>query len=112
MSNSGRQGELVFARKMRDVGYIVNDVSSDPEYWAKDIDFFCINPNTEAVRAFEVKWDTRINQTGNLYLELFNVHSKSRKGWFNFTEADFLAYGDATSKVFYIIPMEKLRERA
>lgn len=111
MANNGRQGELLFSRRMRDAGYIVNDVSSDPEYWEKDIDFFCINPSTEAARAFEVKWDTRIHQTGNLYLELSNVHSKGGKGWFSFTQADFLAYGDAASKVFYIIPMAELRER-
>lgn len=112
MSNNGRQGELIFARRMRDAGYIVNDVSGDREYWTKDIDFFCTNPTTEASRSFEVKWDTRIHQTGNLYLELTNVHSEGGAGWFNFTQADFLAYGDAASKVFYIIPMEKLRERA
>lgn len=112
MSNSGRQGELIFSHKMREAGYLVEDVSGDPNYFDKDIDFFCINPKTEAARAFEVKWDTRIHQTGNLYLEISNVHSKGGNGWFNFTQADFLAYGDAASKVFYIIDMEKLRERA
>lgn len=61
MSNSGRQGELIFSHKMREAGYIVNDVSGDPEYWTKDIDFFCINPETQASRSFEVKWDTRIH---------------------------------------------------
>jgi hypothetical protein len=85
MANSGRQGELIFSKKMRDAGYIVNDVSGDPEYWQKDIDFFCTNPETGATRAFEVKWDTRINQTGNLYLEISNVHSNGGNGWFNFT---------------------------
>lgn len=112
MSNSGRQGELIFSRRMQEAGYIVNDVSGNRDYWEKDIDFFCTNPATGAARSFEVKWDTRIHQTGNLYLELTNVHSKGGRGWFTFTQADFLAYGDAASKVFYIIPMEKLRERA
>lgn len=112
MSNSGRQGELIFSHKMRESGYTVNDVSGDPNYWAKDIDFFCINPATGASRSFEVKWDTRINQTGNLYLEQSNIHSKGGQGWFNFTQADFLAYGDANTKTFYIIPMQKLKERA
>lgn len=111
MTNSGRQGELLFSRRMREAGYLVEDVSGNRDYWEKDIDFLVTNPSTGAVRAFEVKWDTRINQTGNLYLELSNIHSKGGEGWFSFTQADFLAYGDAASKVFYIIPMEKLRER-
>ena len=46
MTNNGKQGEQVFSYKMREAGYIVNDVSGDPEYFDKDIDFFCINPAT------------------------------------------------------------------
>lgn len=105
MSNLGNLGEQVFSHKMKEAGYIVNNVSGDPEYWEKDIDFFCINPETHASRSFEVKFDARINQTGNLYLELSNIHSKGGQGWFNFTQADFLAYGDAATKTFYIIDM-------
>lgn len=111
MNNNGRQGELLFRQRMIEAGYSINDVSGDPEYWTKDIDFICTNPTTGASRAFEVKWDTRIANTNNLYLELTNVHSKGGKGWFNFTQADFLAYGDAQAKKFYIIPLDKLRER-
>lgn len=76
-SNSGRQGELVFARRMREVGFGVEDVSGNPEYYDKDIDFIITSPSG-ATRTFEVKWDSRINQTNNLYLELTNVHSKDR----------------------------------
>lgn len=112
MANNGKQGEQAFAWRMREAGYTIQDVSNNPDYWTKDIDFIATSPTTGATRSFEVKWDTRIHQTGNLYLELSNVHSKEGRGWFKFCEADFLAYGDATSKVFYIIPMEKLRERA
>lgn len=110
--SSGRQGELIFSRKMIEAGFTVQDVSGNSEYWEKDIDFICNNPRTGNTRTFEVKWDSRINQTGNLYLELSNIHSKGGQGWFNFTQADFLAYGDAATKTFYIIPMDKLKEKA
>jgi hypothetical protein len=90
---------------MRQAGYIIQDVSNNPDYWTKDIDFIATSPTTGATRSFEVKWDARINQTGNLYLELSNVHSKGGKGWFTFCQADFLAYGDAAAKVFYIFDM-------
>ena len=110
-SNNGRQGELVFARTMRNIGFGVEDVSGNPEYYDKDIDFIITSPLTGATRTFEVKWDSRIYYTNNLYLELTNIHSKGQQGWFRFCQADFLAYGDANTKRFYIIDMSKLRER-
>ncbi len=72
-------------------------MSGNPDYWYKDIDCFCTSPRTGATKSFEVKWDSRINTTGNLYLELTNVHSKGGRGWFSFCEADYLAYGDAAA---------------
>ena len=111
MNNIGNLGEQVFSYKMREAGYIVNNVSGNPEYWTKDIDFFCTNPETGATRSFEVKYDTRLSETGNLFLELSNVHSKDGLGWFRFCQADFIAYGDAKSRTFYIIPTKELHER-
>ena len=111
MANNGKQGEYVFSYRMKEAGYTLQNVSNNSSYWDKDIDFLATSPTTGATRSFEVKWDSRINQTGNLYLELSNIHSKGGKGWFTFCQADFLAYGDAQSKVFYIIDMQKLRER-
>lgn len=110
MSN-GRQGELLFAQTMRDGGYAVVDVSGNPDYWYKDIDFIITSPITNNTRTFEVKWDSRIGQTGNLYLELTNIHSKGGKGWFEFSEADYVAYGDANARIFYVIPLLDLKQR-
>ena len=83
MSN-GKIGEALFAQTMIENGYKVQDVSNNPDYWYKDIDFFITSPTTNQVKTFEVKWDSRIGSTGNLYLELTNIHSKGGKGWFNF----------------------------
>lgn len=69
---------------MESGNYSVVDVSSNSDYWDKDIDFIVTSPTTGAVKSFEVKWDSRINSTGNLYLELSNVHSKGGKGWYTF----------------------------
>jgi hypothetical protein len=92
-------------------GYGVEDVSNNPCYWEKDIDFIITSPFTGAVKSFEVKWDSRISSTNNLYLELSSAHSKGGKGWYKFCEADYLAYGDAVNKVFYIISFPELKER-
>lgn len=112
MANNGKQGEQLFKEIMESRGYAVEDVSNNPSYWYMDIDFIITSPTSGEVRTFEVKWDTRINRTGNLYLEKTNVHSRGGYGWFEFTKADYLAYGDAVSGQFYIIPMDQLRKAA
>lgn len=111
MANNGKQGERLFQLRMSELNYEMQDVSDNPNYWYKDIDFIATSPKTGLTKTFEIKWDSRINSTGNLYLELTNVHSKGGKGWFEFCEADFLAYGDAAAQCFYIIPIAALRER-
>ena len=110
MSN-GKQGERLFQQIMASRNYKVDDVSGNSEYWYRDIDFIVTSPTTGATKSFEVKWDGRIGRTGNLYLELTNRHSKGGKGWYQFCEADYLAYGDASAEVFYIIPFGALKER-
>lgn len=107
----GKLGERIFRQKMTDKGYGVQDVSGNPDYWYRDIDFLITSPYTGAIKSFEVKYDSRINRTGNMFLELECINSKGGKGWFEFTEADFIAYGDSESRTFYIIPLLELKER-
>lgn len=107
----GKLGERVFRQKMIERGYSVQDVSGNPDYWYRDIDFLITSPYTGAIKSFEVKYDSRINRTGNMFLELESINSKGGKGWFEFTEADFIAYGDSESRTFYIIPLLELKER-
>lgn len=113
MSNNGKQGERLFKETMEARGYDVIDVSGNPDYWYKDIDFIITSPTTGETKTFEVKWDTRINSTDNLYLERTSTFTKQPGieglGWFEWCEADYLAYGDAVSGQFYIIPVNKLR---
>ena len=106
----GKQGETLFKSIMQSKGYEVQDVSAEPEYWEKDIDFIITSPTTGLTKTFEVKYDYCINYTGNLYIELTNIYSKGGKGWFQFCQADLLAYGDAHNNIFYIIDMEQLRK--
>lgn len=109
--NNGKQGERLFAQTMKNRNYIVNDVSKNPDYWSKDIDFIITSPTTGLTKTFEVKWDSRICKTGNLYLELSNRNSAGGLGWFKFCEADYIAYGDSVKRKFYIIPLLELKER-
>lgn len=108
---NGKQGEELFKQIMQNRNYKVVDVTDNPDYWVKDIDFIVTSPTTGLTKSFEVKYDQKINKTNNLYLELVNVHSYGGSGWFEFCQADYLAYGDATTNTFYIIPLLELREK-
>lgn len=112
--NNGKQGERLFKQIMEERGYDVQDVSNNPDFWDKDIDFIVTSPTSGLTKTFEVKWDSCIGSTGNLYLELTNINSKQWRGegWWLHCKADYLAYGDAASRTFYIIPLLELRERA
>lgn len=109
--NNSRYGEELFAQLMSANGYIVEDVSNNPSYWDKDIDFVITSTFTNTTKTFEVKWDSRIAQTGNLYLEFISKYSRGGYGWYEFCKADYLAYGDANSKQFIIVDMKQLRDR-
>lgn len=107
----GKQGEKLFQQIMESRNYKVKDVSNNSDYWYRDIDFIITSPTSGETKSFEVKWDSKINKTGNLYLELTNIYSKGGQGWYTFCEADYIAYGDAAARVFYIIPLLELKKR-
>lgn len=111
MSNNGKQGEQLFEQIMSCRNYKIENVSNNPDYWRQDIDFVITSLTTGAVKSFEIKWDSKIHKTDNLYLEIANKNSEGALGWYKFCKADYLAYGDAITGTFYIIPLDKLRER-
>ena len=110
--NNGKLGESLFSQLMSAKGYTVKDVSNDSRYFSRDIDFIITNP-TGATRTFEVKWCEKIHKTENLFLEIINPrsHQWSGQGWWKHCQADYLVYGDAVNRKFYIIPLLELRER-
>lgn len=113
MSNSGKEGERLFSEWAAADGYIVNDLSGDSYYFDKDIDFLLTNPTTGNSRTFEVKWCYGISKYGNLFLEFINPRSQqwNGEGWWPNCQADFLAYGDAINRKFYVFDMKQLRAR-
>ena len=110
--NSGKEGERLFSKLMAAKGYSVEDVSGNEQYFAKDIDFIITNPLGE-VKTFEVKWDYKISKYENLFLEIQNPRSRqwNGQGWWKHCKADYLVYGDAVNRKFYIIPMVELSNR-
>lgn len=109
----GKQGEMLFAQIMTQRGYKVVDTTDIASYQKYDIDFILTSSATGLTRSFEVKYDTRINRTNNLYLELTNIHSKQwgGQGWWLHCNADYLAYGDYHTKKFYVFELKELKEK-
>lgn len=84
------------------------DRRESPEYWKKDIDF-SVSKDGKSFD-IEVKWDNKINDSGAMFLELITNIQEGRIGWANYTEADFIFYGDAMRQVFYVFRVEDMRE--
>ncbi len=110
MANNGKQGEALFKQLMENRGYQVEDVSADPQYYYKG-DFLVTSPTTGLTKIIECKWDTKINKSGNLYLEFINTNSPGGAGWYESCKADYLAYGNAKTNVFLMVDMQELRQR-
>lgn len=104
-----RAGEYELKQYLKGNGFKVIDVSGNSAYWHKDIDLIATDASG-ITKTIEIKWDNRICQTGNLYIEYYNDCSKEHKGWINFTQADILAYGDSYNSVFYLFKMDDIKE--
>lgn len=101
-------GELSAYNYLQGKGYKVIDATQEPEYWAQDIDLIAKKDGKEIT--IEVKWDSIIAKTGNLFVETLTDIDKGKQGWFQFCKADLLYYGDAQKHIFYVIKMSDLRE--
>lgn len=58
----------------------------------------------------EVKYDSLINRTGNLFIEFISNVIHPKAGWFSTTKADIIFYGDSVTNDFYAFHMDRLRE--
>ena len=63
----GIRGENAVYNYLIQEGYQVEDVSENPEFWQLDIDFLITKDGCS--KSIEVKNDTALGRTGNLYIE-------------------------------------------
>lgn len=103
-----KAGETEAKELFAKCGYVVKDVSSNSNYFDKDIDLIVTN-TTGITKTIEVKADNRIADTGNLFIEYLNPRSKGGLGWFRFCQADLLYYADMTNKLFYVFDYKALK---
>lgn len=104
----GKKGEQFVAAALTARGHNIVDVSMSPSYQFRDIDFL-LTKNGKTT-TLEVKNDIRSNQTGNVFIEMFNQNNISRKykGWFFYCEAQYLAFLQYKHGVAHIIHHDDL----
>lgn len=101
-------GELRAYNYLQASGWSVEDVTQNQDYWDKDIDF--VAHSGDQSLTVEVKWDSRIAQTGNMFIETITDLDRSKGGWFSFCQADYIYYGDSVNQLFYVFKTADLRE--
>ncbi len=105
--NDYSKGELLAKLCLEKKDYKVIDRTQQPDYWHKDIDFTAFK-NGEYFD-IEVKWDSRMYRTQAMFFELLTNIQENQQGWANYTQADFIFYGDAKREVFYIFTANDMR---
>lgn len=110
MKKKGDKGEQEVLMFLTSKGYEVNDVSEDPDYFAKDIDFLVMKDGK--VKSVEVKTCDWINKTDNICLERYTVCANGVKhmGWLYTSEAQWLLYYDNKNKLLHFYKMKDIRE--
>lgn len=105
----GKAGEAEFIKFAESMNWVVEDVSDNPDYQKVDTDFIVTNKKGES-KLVEVKWDKRIAETGNMFCETISHCYYANKGWLHFSDADEVWYGCATTRTFYVVKLDDLRE--
>lgn len=106
--NIGKVGEAAAKTYLSGQGWEVKDLTACSSFYPKDIDFL-ISRGRERYY-IEVKWDTRIHQTGNMFIETTTNLDTNKEGWFEFCQAEFIFYGDARQQLFYVFRLEDLKD--
>ena len=89
-------------------GWKVVDLTKCSDFFDKDIDFL-ISKGSER-HYIEIKWDSRIASTGNMFLETTTDLDANKQGWFESCSAEFIFYGSARENLFYVFRLEDLRD--
>lgn len=102
------KGEQLVKHYLESQGYAVIDVSKNKEYWIQDIDFLAIR-GQQTIK-IEVKYDSWIHKTRNLFIELMSDIDANKGGWIDFCKADYIYYVDAVGQVCYVIALDAIKD--
>lgn len=107
----GKVGEDWFAEYFSNLDYLVIDCSNDQFLGIESgIDFICEGVRTGKIMKWDVKTDTRISETGNMFVEIFDDATNNSLGWFYKGKVDGICYVDVNQEILYLFTKDALRQ--
>lgn len=107
-NQKGKQGEVLVQRYLEAHNWKVINLTNCKDFFSKDIDFLIQKENEK--HYIEVKFDYRIADTGNMFIEISTDLDNKKDGWFKFTQAEFIWYGDKQNNLFYVFLLADLKK--
>lgn len=108
-NSAGKRGEKLFKEFLEKSGKQCKDVSDDPKYQKDDIDFIVEGKSGNEL-SFEVKNDSKIAYTGNIFYESISNVDYGTVGCFEKTKADFIVICSEPENKFYLIRSNILKD--
>jgi hypothetical protein len=105
----GMRGEKIFEQYCCCHGISVLRVSDNPEWQKRDVDFLVVGDDGVEY-AYEVKNDTRIWKTRNVFYEDVSNVDYRTVGCFEKTLADFIVICSEPEEKMYVVDARRLRE--
>lgn len=107
----GKRGEAIFKAFLDRRNAIYTDVSEDGEYQEQDIDFVVDSKRVPGKKIYiEVKNDTRIASTGNIFFETMSNVDYSTEGCFSKTKANYIAIVSESERLIYFVKTQFLKK--
>lgn len=105
----GKKGETAVKNTLTARKWNVEDVSKQTEYQQKDIDLIVWQTENDS-RTIEIKYDSRIADTGNMFVEYCSNSRTERAGWLSYCKAEYIFYVDARNNLSYCFLLEDLKD--
>ena len=104
----GKRAEKLVAAALAARGHDIQDVSDDSTYQRIDVDLLLNKDGKQAT--LEIKNDLRSEQTGNVFIEIYNRNNERRNGngWYCYCEADYIAFVQENRKLAHIVSFREL----
>lgn len=104
----GVRGEKIFERYCSERGLLPVSVADDPVWQGRDVDFLVVGDDGVEY-SYEVKNDTRIWKTRNVFYEDVSNVEFSTDGCFKKTAADFIVICSEQERKLYVVDARRLR---
>lgn len=107
----GKRGERIFMDFLCRHGYSFTDVSDDREYQKQDVDVLIESKKMAGKQIpVEIKNDTMIHRTGNIFFETMSNVDYATDGCFQKTKADIMVIVSEPEKSIYLVDAQFLKK--